>query len=267
MDGLRTIVGRLRRARKGVADDSVITVRAGVGAGLRFGARFASADYTNGGNEIPVQEAVRDLLHPGATFFDVGSNIGFFAVLAAREVGPIGTVHAFEAVPAIAEAIAANAGRNGLTNVVVHAVAVADRDDETAELMLATHPGGATLSVADAPDDLSGHLEVPLVSLDRLVADGVCPPPDVVKIDVEGAEMQVLDGMSTLLAQYQPDLICELDSADADILASKVEQWRARMAAIDYAVQDLPDSYAGSGWNVYHATARSSQRHATGSDR
>lgn len=259
MNEVRRLVGRARRALLG---ERVVTVAAGPGAGLRLGERWASADYSVGTNELPVQEAVRDLLRPGLTFFDVGSNVGFFALLAAREVGPAGSVHAFEPVPEIAAAISANAARNDL-DVTVHAVAVADRHGGTAELMLAGHPGGATISAADAPGDLTGRVQVPLVTLDRLVTDGTCPVPDVVKIDVEGVEMQVLDGMADLLAGARPALVCELDSADPAVLATKVDAWRTRMAAVGYEVTDLQDSYGGSGWHVYHAVARPVSDHAS----
>lgn len=249
-------LGTLLRARPGGAPTTV-TVRAGVAAGLRLGTADASADYRDGTNELPVQQAVRDLLRPGHVFFDVGSNIGFFALLASREVGPSGEVHAFEPVPRIADAVRRNAALNEMTNVRVHTVAVADADG-SADLVLAGHPGGATLSAQDVPPDATGVARVKVVTLDRLVGDGTVPLPDVVKIDVEGAEMQVLDGMAQLLRTRRPSLVCELDSADPHVLAEKIRVWRARMLTLDYEVQDLAASYEGSGWHVYHATARPS---------
>ncbi len=258
MDVPSAVKDRLKRLRRAVPVEQVVTVVAGPAEGLRIGLRHASADYRSGANELPVQQAVADLLEPGATFFDIGSNVGFFAVLAARRVGPSGRVHAFEPVPAIADDIVANAERNGLKNVTVHTVAVSDSDDGTATLMLAAHPGGATLSEDDVPDDLTGRIEVPVVTIDRLVENGTCPPPDVVKIDVEGVEMQVLAGMAHVLAEHRPTLVCELDSPDPDVLAAKVDQWRATMDSVGYEVTDLADSYEGSGWHVYHAVARPS---------
>jgi FkbM family methyltransferase len=232
-----------------------VTVRGGLAFGLRLELSDASADYSSGLNELPVQEALRRLLAPGDVFFDVGSNVGFFSLLAAREVGPTGSVHAFEPIAQIAEAVRRNAARNGLDNVTVHAVAVSDMDGQ-ADLLLAEHPGGATLSHADAPPDLAGSATVPVVSLDGLVGTGRAPVPNVVKIDVEGAEMEVLDGMRAVLTAHRPHLVCELDSGDSALLAAKVAVWRERMAAIEYAVEDLEPSYEGSGWHVYHGAAR-----------
>lgn len=254
---------RRLRSRSRPRPPSVVTVRGGVAAGLRLGTAHASADYHRGTNELPVQEAVRDLLHPGAVFFDVGSNVGFFALLAAREVGRQGVVHAFEPVAWIAEALRSNAALNGFENVHVHAVAVADEEGE-GQLLIAGHPGGATLSGADAPADLTGRATVPVVTLDRLVASGELPAPDVVKIDVEGFEPQVLDGMAEVLRVHRPALVCELDSSDPAILAGKIADWRQRMRQIGYDVADLAPSYEGSGWHVYHATARPSDARAPG---
>ena len=244
---------RLHRLRSTVAPPTVV-VAGGVAAGLRLGTACASADYGLGTNELPVQEALRDLLHPGAVCFDVGSNVGFFALLAAREVGPDGAVHAFEPVPRIAEAVRRNAALNGFAHVHVHAVAVADVAGE-AELLLAAHPGGATLSAADAPGDPAGTTIVRVVTLDELVRSGDVPVPHVVKIDVEGFELQVLDGMAELLRTHRPAVVCELDAPTPSLLAGKVAALRARMAQVEYHVHDLPDSYGGSGWHVHHATA------------
>jgi FkbM family methyltransferase len=250
-----TVVGSLvRRFISGRRPD-VETISSGIGAGLRIGRQYASADYRLGTNELPVQDALHELLHPGGVFFDVGSNVGFFALLGAREVGPQGSVHAFEPVPRIAEAIRRNAALNGFENVHVHEVAVSDREG-TAELLLAQHPGGATLSPADAPEDIVGRTTVPVVALDQLVASGTVPVPDVVKIDVEGVEMEVLDGMAELLRTRRPALLCELDSAQPAVLTAKVATWRDRMRDVSYEVHDLAPSYEGSGWHVYHATAR-----------
>src|SRR5918998_6796872 len=59
--------------------------------------------------EPPVQEALRRLIAPGAVFYDIGANVGFFTILGSRLVGPAGRVLAFEPVPWCAEAVRTNA--------------------------------------------------------------------------------------------------------------------------------------------------------------
>ncbi|MGW5363361.1 FkbM family methyltransferase [Actinopolymorpha pittospori] len=214
----------------------------------------ASADYAAGDNELPVQQAVHDLLSPGDVFYDVGANIGFFALFAARKVGPAGAVYAFEAVPAHAASIKRNAALNGLDQLTVVEAGVCDVDG-TGELLLAAHPGGASLAVGSTPPDLRGRLPVTTVRLDTLVTNGRIRPPSVVKIDVEGAELAVLDGMSDLLAAHLPALVCELDGSDETTVAAAVEAFRARLAGLSYTVTALAPSYEASGWHVVHLVA------------
>ena len=121
-----------------------------------------------------MQQAVVDTLGTGDVFVDVGANVGYFSLLAARAVGPTGRVVAIEAVSEIAEAARANADRNDLGNIEVIEAAASDAVGEV-ELMLAQHPGGATISADDVPPDLTGRRTVRTVTLDGLVAAGDVP--------------------------------------------------------------------------------------------
>jgi FkbM family methyltransferase len=264
-------VGFLRRARRaltkhggprlgGVRERRQVTVEDGPGRGLLLDLAGASADYADGRNELPVQNAVVDGLHPGDVFVDVGANIGYFSLLAARKVGPEGRVIAVEAVSELATAVRANAQLNGFSQVEVVDAAASDSVGEV-ELMLAEHPGGATISSADTPPDLVGRRTVRTVTLDSLWADGRRPAPTLVKIDVEGAELPVLRGMAGLLRTHAPRVLCELDSSDRGVLDRKVAEFRSLMADHDYIVEDLEASYEGAAWHVYHAVARPSDRH------
>jgi len=230
-------------------------VESGPAAGLRIDLARASGDYRTGANEVPVQRTLASVLRPGQVFYDVGSNIGFFALLASRLVGRSGRVYAFEPVKANAEAIRRNAELNRFRHLEVLEVAVSDRNG-SARLLLSAHPGGATLSNDDAPPDPTGVVDVSTVTLDALVASRRIAPPDVVKIDVEGAEEAVLAGMTDTLAGHRPTLVCELDSADSAVLEQKIATFRAFADARAYRVTDLPTSYAETSWHVYHAVAR-----------
>ena len=242
------------RAKRGLLSFRVVTIGAGPAAGLRIGLRHASADYGPGTNELPVQLAFRDMIEPGQTVFDVGSNVGFFAILAARLVGPTGSVHAFEAVPACAKALSRNAARNGFTNVTVHAVAVGDRQGEI-ELLQGRHPGGATTSQADRPQSYTGSIVVPVVALDVMIAEAELPVPDFVKIDVEGAEPQVLAGMEVTLAEASPAVLCELDDPTDEGAAAKVDRVRQTLQRHGYHVEELDRSYEDSRSRVVHLLA------------
>lgn len=240
--------------RRFVRRPAVITVRGGVADGLVMGTAHASADYAQGTNELPVQEAVRDRLSPGGVFYDVGANVGFFALMAARIVGEGGAVYAFEPLPRIATEARANAERNGFTNIQVIEAAVSDRDGR-ATLVVTGHPGGASLSEADANVDATGTVTVTTVRLDTLVESGAIRPPDVVKVDVEGVEPEVVEGLRATLLTHRPTVVCELDAATKGRVAEKVSRLTAVLADLGYAVSELPRWYEDTAWHVVHLVA------------
>jgi FkbM family methyltransferase len=248
------VIELLRRLSRRLAARRAPKVRSGPGRGLRIGRAEASADYSHGTNELAVQTALADVLRPGDVFFDVGANVGFFAMLAARIVGPTGSALAFEPVPANVAQVRANARRNQLDNVTVFELAVGAADG-TATLSLAAHPGGAALASAAPPPDPIGSIVVAVASIDALLAAGRVPPPDVVKIDVEGAEEDVLRGMATTLQEHRPVVLCEIDDRTQSALADKRLATAGRLEQAGYEIRWLDPSYDGNEWLVEHFIA------------
>jgi FkbM family methyltransferase len=176
-----------------------IVIPEGEAAGLRLCVDRASVMWATGRVELPVQRALAELLNPGVVCFDVGANVGFYSVLAARIVGPAGRVVAFEPHPENVEALERNIRANGLSNVIVVPKAVSLTSD------------GALLSGADratARLEEGGGLDVDTVALDEFVAANPTLAPSVVKIDVEGHELQVLAGARRTL-EARPAIVCE----------------------------------------------------------
>ncbi len=206
----RTAVTPLRHALRSRREARTFTVAGGPGRGLWLTGKFSSGDYRKGGAELPVQRAIIDALHPGGVFYDVGANVGYFSMLAARAVGPSGQVYAFEALPWIGERIAVHSRLNGFANVRTFPVAVAEAPGKS-RIRLTSHPGGATLEGHGTPRDGSGWLDVATVSIDTAIESGSLRRPDVVKIDVEGAELAVLQGMRTCLRDDAPVEIYRLN--------------------------------------------------------
>lgn len=231
-----------------------LTIKQGIGAGLKFNVGDASLDYALGTNELPVQQALAKSLKPGDVFYDIGANIGFFTVIGAKLVAPSGQVYAFEPVPENAALVRQNARVNHFSTVTVLEKAVShSRGAE--ELLLAHHPGGATLATAGKPPDLKGAMTVDLVSIDALVAEQVIKPPTVVKIDVEGAEIDVLCGMIQTIQDYKPKILYEIDDENEASLMRKSYEVEAFVQAFGYQIETLEESYPGAGWHVKHAIA------------
>ncbi len=218
---------RARVLRAGVRwlESGVLRVPQGYAGGLAFDMHYLPIAHAHigsiaGGNlESAVQEAMLRHLGRGGVFYDVGANLGFFSLLAAHIVGlDEGRVYAFEAAPDNAQAIRVNAALNAIDNVEVLSVAVSD------------HAGRGHLQVVDDQSwsklvEYGEHpftervIEVELVAIDELLRDGRLSAPDVVKIDVEGAELAVLRGMTDTIARHHPAIICELHDTHAEFVA------------------------------------------------
>lgn len=227
---------------------------AGVGAGLRFDAGPSNPAYAVGDNEVPVQEALARYLKPGHVFYDVGANVGFFTVIGAKVVGPNGAIFAFEPVPEHAAYVRRNAKLNHFQNVTVIEKAISDSLGH-GELLVTHCAGGAALSTATRPPDVNYALPVDLMSVDELVFRQKFPPPAVVKIDVEGVEINVLKGMSQTLREFKPVVIYEIDDGSQEAFQAKGEYCRSFLQGLAYEVKPLKDSYPGMPWLVGHAVA------------
>lgn len=152
------------------------------------------------------------LLMPGMVFFDVGANEGFYSVFASRRVGETGSVWAFEPSVREIERLTANVGLNGLTNVRPVRVALADEDGD-AELLIACdeHSGHNTLGQFVYESGPDRREPVRLRRLDSLLQEGGPERLDILKIDVEGAEMRVLTGARDALRKFRPFILLEMN--------------------------------------------------------
>ena len=149
-----------------------------------------------------------------ATIFDIGANIGYYAVQFARVACPPATVHAFEPVSAQAALLRENVGLNRLHNVVINQAAVSDRAGAQRIYVAAgSNTGQSSLA------RVSPHSEqVDTVTVDEYCASRSIARIDLVKIDVEGHELQVLKGMAGMLRDGRVARVCT--EAEADLLAA-----------------------------------------------
>ncbi|MBV8165682.1 MAG: FkbM family methyltransferase [Alphaproteobacteria bacterium] len=152
------------------------------------------------GYEVLLTGAMRRAVHAGDTVWDVGANIGDYAVQFADWVGPEGHVYAFEPSRETGARLAASCASR--TNVAILPLGLSDRTGE-AKLLRGADVDGATARVAD---DAGGDAEdgafdpVALARGDDLIASGLAAVPSLVKLDVEGHELDVLHGMANTLA-------------------------------------------------------------------
>ncbi len=217
------------RAGMRFLEQGVLRVPQGHAGSLVFDMRYLPLSHAHLGSiafgnlESAVQEAMVRHLGSGGVFYDIGANLGFFSLLGAHLAGlEAGHVYAFEAAPENAEAIRRNAALNGVANITVVEKAVAARS------------GVGRLQVVDDQswsklEDYGEHpyteqvIEVELVAIDELLRAGEIRPPTLVKIDVEGAEIAVLEGMRATIAEHRPAIICELHDTHREFVAAMSE--------------------------------------------
>ncbi len=193
-----------------------VTIPSGPGRGLRINLRGSALAFATGTAEQPVQDALSRSLRPGATLYDIGANVGFMTLVGARLVGPTGQVFAFDPVPENVEAIRSNVAMNGFDNVTVVEKAVSSGGG-SGRLLVSGWSAFSRLETASVPADTQKALDVDLISVDQLVANGT-PAPDVVKIDVEGAELDVIEGMRETIRQHRPTIVCEMHDRNREFV-------------------------------------------------
>lgn len=128
--------------------------------------------------------------------FDIGAHVGYYTLLSSELVGSGGKVFAFEPLPANLTYLREHLRLNNVENVTVLEAAVSGK--------------GGTAFFEDAPSSTMGHLsptgrlQVKTIALDELVASGELPPPDSIKMDIEGGEAAALSGAQSVLKQHHP---------------------------------------------------------------
>jgi len=151
--------------------------------------------------------AFENTVKPGSVVYDIGANVGYFTLLAAVLVEEKGKVYSFEPLPRNIDFLKQHISLNKLTNIKVIEAAVSN------------HMGQALfdLGASTAMGHLSetGGLHVQMVSLDQMIENGDLTPPDVMKIDVEGAEFDVLQGAEKLIESDRPILFLDTHQREA----------------------------------------------------
>jgi FkbM family methyltransferase len=170
--------------------------------------------YLHGEVEPAIQEILVERLKPGMVFYDLGANIGFFTLLAARLVGGKGKVFSFEPDPEIAGRLRRNIEQNAFTNVTVVEAGIWSASGNVnfvaADL---SSPDRGVGKFVEGKGALAGK-PTQCVALDDFVQS--VPPPDAIKCDIEGAEIEAFRGAKELLQARHPLILCEMHSNDND---------------------------------------------------
>jgi len=159
--------------------------------------------------ELVTVQLIQRLLKPGDLYVDAGANLGYFVLIASRQVGPQGEVIAFEPQDKAIQRLQANLQHNQVENVQVvtkgcwNEAGVATLHDFTDG-----HLGEASMAVI-GDKIVNGQFEIQTARIDDVVSE----PPKLIKMDVEGAELGALKGAERVLFEGErvPHLIIELN--------------------------------------------------------
>jgi FkbM family methyltransferase len=223
-----------------------LAILGGLAVGMRIDARsfapWGAQAYAvlTGTHEIGVQQAIVRSARAGDHVWDVGANIGYIALVATRIVGPAGRVVAIEPDARCAAAIRRNAALNDLGQLEVVEAAAAQASG-SAELVVVRDRLWTRLASVGDHHQSEQCVRVPTIALDDVEG----PPPALVKIDVEGAELEVVAGMARLLREARPIVVCEMHGRNAEFCAA--------MRAAGYTVSNLdgPEPVEEAGVNVH----------------
>jgi len=181
-------------------------------------------------------------LRPGSVFIDVGAHIGRYSFPVARFVGEDGIVVVIEPDPVSFRALSMGVELNGLRNVLALNVALGDREGKAT---LCQKFVTATSSIIEF-NGCRRFVEVPLRRLDSIVEDLGLKRVDVIKIDAEGAEVQVLKGGVKTIMRFRPFIVVEVRNHNID----KFEQI---MKNLGYFCEKVVEGVADKVFICYNA--------------
>lgn len=216
-----------------------------------YAAYHASREY-----EPEVHAVLASKITPGMCVFDVGAHVGLFTLAAAFRVGENGHVVAFEPSPPTLASLHLHISLNGFDDIVeVVPAAVGKEEGETA-FFLSGETMSASVTRASVDELRPGHeasavdvreIRVPVVTLDGFAAQRRIRP-DVVKIDVEGAELQVLRGAPEIL-DSDAEVICEIHPAQLKALGDSEDELIEWVSQRGRALTRIDERSDG----IYHA--------------
>ena len=138
--------------------------------------------------------------------YDIGANVGFYTLLAAKLAGPAGHVYAFEPAPRNFDFLRRHVTMNAISNVTLMQAAICS---EAGQAMFDLGKSFETGRLSR-----NGEVMVRVETIDQLVFEHSMPPPHVIKIDVEGHEAEVLGGARETLKRYRPIVFVATHRAD-----------------------------------------------------
>lgn len=162
--------------------------------------------FETGSYQAPAMHVIESSLRKGDTFLDIGSNIGLISLLAAATVGPTGKVCAFEPEPDTFAVLTRNIEINAFDNIQTNNYALGSNQGKE-NIFRELHNRAAASLVGPRGNTIGGK-EVLIKTLDAFVNDNITGLVRMIKINVQGWELEVLKGAKTFLSRPDAPIIC-----------------------------------------------------------
>lgn len=244
-----TLIGKLLRAPlRLIPPTTVVPILQGALRGKKWTVGSATHGCWLGSYEYQKQKALQHEMEIGDVVYDVGANVGFYSLLASTVVGNTGHVYSFEPFPENLRILRRHLEINQVKNCTVIDAAVSSTD------------GNATFDPSE--DRCTGHLaingtlHVRTLTLDGLVLRKEIRPPSLMKIDIEGAEFECLQGASSTIQEFHPVIF--LATHGAKVHSACI----ALLAKWNYSLSTLPGQLVESSDELI-ALPRNSEGDAT----
>lgn len=171
---------------------------------------FAAHLMLDGYWEMWLTQFIARLIAPGMHVADVGANFGYYSLLMADLIGPSGHLLSVEPNPPVVEMLRRTLDLNGFTSRSTVVAAAAGSTEGAGRLLVpAGEPKNASLIGDGGRNDGNSLVAVPIVSLDKLLSH--FPRVDFLKIDAEGAEEDIVHGLSQTISRWRPHIILEFN--------------------------------------------------------
>ena len=205
--------------------------------GAKMNLRFKdsiSIELFLGKFERDVCAFIGKFLMPGMVFFDVGANVGLYTLMASKLVGPSGQVHAFEPAPIEFKYMVGNIKLNKLKNVYANKIGISNHSSNAIPYYICPNGMGAFNSLRRPSHPYVKNLNPDVITVKSMTLDDYVKyhqirKVDLIKIDIEGAELLALEGAKRLISKDDaPIIICEvsdLTTAAYGISARMILDW------------------------------------------
>jgi FkbM family methyltransferase len=204
--------------------------------------RVVGALRNTGRYEDRFQSAMLESVRPGDVVWDVGANVGLYSKMFAERAGAEGRVFAYEPSPINLERL--RGAVQALDNVTVLPLGLGDSEKVVSFEQGADALGATSRVIENAPTDEAQGIRIRIVRGDDLIAAGAAAPPNVIKIDTEGYELDVLLGLARTLSNERLRLLCievHFRLLEERGLSGAPSEIEARLAAAGFSVS-WPDA-------------------------